>query len=242
MNHFGLSDMVTTLSFDAENTLWDFEKVMRHSLGLVLLELRQLVSGSHVHQLNVDTMIDIRNKVAQELQGKETNLERIRLVAFQRTLESIGIKNDALARNLCEVYLEHRFNDIELYPDVIPSFDGLASDYKIGLLSNGNSYPERCGLAGYFSFVIFSQDYGIEKPDRRIFEIVIEQAGCSANEILHVGDSLENDVGGANNAGIKSVWLNRKQAQNESGIRPDFEIAALSELMPICKQLRTMQE
>jgi putative hydrolase of the HAD superfamily len=158
------------------------------------------------------------------------------MIAFQRTIESIGINNDVLAHQLNEIYYKHRFNDIELYPDVIPCFDNLAGDFKIGLLSNGNSYPELCGLSGYFSFVIFSQDYGIEKPDRRIFEIAIEKAGCSANKLLHVGDSLENDVEGARNAGIKSVWLNRTHVKNKSTIRPDFEITTLNELISICKQ------
>ena len=228
--------MVTTISFDGDATLWDFEKVMRHSLKMVLLELRRRLSINLVNRLNVDRLIHIRNTVARELKGKETNLERIRLIAFQRTIESIGIDNDALAHHLNEIYYKHRFNDIELYSDVIPCFDNLAGNFKIGLLSNGNSYPELCGLAGYFSFIIFSQDYGIEKPDRRIFEIAIEKAGCSANELLHVGDSLENDVGGAINAGIKSVWMNRTHVRNESGIRPDFEITTLSELISIGKQ------
>jgi FMN hydrolase / 5-amino-6-(5-phospho-D-ribitylamino)uracil phosphatase len=238
MKHPRQSDTITTISFDGDATLWDFEKVMRYSLEMVLLELRQYLATNLVNLLSVDGMIHTRNIVAQELKGKETNLEKIRLSAFQRTLESIDIYNSALAHHINEVYLKHRFNDIELYPDVIPSFDSLTRDFKIGLLSNGNSYPERCGLTGYFNFVIFSQDYGVEKPDRRIFEIAIEKADCSVNELIHVGDSLKNDVGGAKNAGIKSIWLNRKRIQNESSIKPDFEITTLYELISICKQLR----
>lgn len=81
---------------------------------------------------------------------------------------------------------------------------------------------------------MFSQDYGFEKPDRRIFEIALEEAGCSCDEPLHVGDSLVNDVYGAKNAGIKSVWLNRAHIQNDTGIEPDFAIATLAELPSIC--------
>ena len=57
------------------------------------------------------------------------------------------------------------------------------------------------GLTDYFAFVVFSQDVQIEKPDRRIFEITAERAGCELAQLLHVGDSLENDVAGARNAG-----------------------------------------
>lgn len=222
---------ITTISFDGDGTLWDFEKVMRHSLHYALEELRRLAPGDSSESLTIEEMIRIRNTAAEELKGKVTNLEQVRFKAFQRTLEHIGIPDDALARHLNAIYLKHRFEDIELYSDVLPAFDALARRFKIGLLSNGNSYPERCGLAGRFSFVVFSQDYGFEKPDPRIFEVALEQAGCSRDELLHVGDSLVNDVYGAKNAGIKSVWLNREGVQNEAGIEPDVEISTLEELL-----------
>jgi len=61
--------------------------------------------------------------------------------------------------------------------------------------------------------VVFSQDYGIEKPDPRLFQIAVEKAGCSIQQLLHVGDSLTNDITGSMAAGIKSVWLNRNSFQ-----------------------------
>ena len=120
-----------------------------------------------------------------------------------------------------------------LYPDVIPTFDVLAPHFKLGLLSNGNTYPERCGLEGYFDFVVFSQDVQVEKPDRRIFEITAQRAGCELAQMLHVGDSLENDVTGARNAGVYSVWLNREGVSNDTSIQPDYEVASLTEIPAI---------
>ena len=229
----GLSD-ITTISFDGDGTLWDFDKVMRHSLHHALDELRRQVRGNRSARLTIEEMVHIRNAVAQELKGRVTNLEQIRLQAFERTLEYIGIRDDNLAHHLNAVYLKHRFEDIELYDDVVSTLDALAKRFKIGLLSNGNSYPQRCGLAGVFRFVVFSRDYGFEKPDRRIFEVALEKAGCSGHdELLHVGDSLVNDVYGAKKAGMKSVWLNRPRVQNDTGIEPDFEIATLEELLSI---------
>ena len=49
-------------------------------------------------------------------------------------------------------------------------------------------------------------------------------------DVVRVGDSLENDVAGATGAGIRSVWLNRHGVANDTGIKPDHEIASLSEL------------
>lgn len=225
-------DNIRAISFDGDGTLWDFEKVMRHSLHHVLLELEQLDSQTAV-KLNIDKMIEIRNNVAAELRGTITNLESIRLEAFRRTLKDIGKPDDDLAEHLNQVYLKHRFEDIELFDDVLPVLKTLQARYALGLLSNGNSYPERIGLPGIFRFVVFSQDYGIEKPDPRIFQIALEKAGCTNEQLLHVGDSMINDVEGAKGAGIKCVWLNRTGTESQSSIEPDFEIHSFLELLNI---------
>jgi putative hydrolase of the HAD superfamily len=221
---------IKAISFDGDGTLWDFEKVMRHSLHHVLLELEQIDSQA-VALLNIDKMIEIRNQVASDMKGVIANLESIRLEAFRKTLNDIGKPNDNLAEHLNQVYLQHRFDDIELYDDVFPVLDTLKVRYTLGLLSNGNSYPERTGLPGMFRFVVFSQDFDIEKPDPRIFEIALEKAECTKEQLLHVGDSLTNDVKGAKGAGITCVWLNRNGMANQSNVKPDFEIRSLLELL-----------
>ena len=224
---------ISTISFDGDMTLWDFMKVMRHSLKHTLTELQRQVPTARVLELTVDEMIVIRNQFAEEVKGRIWNLEEIRLRAFERTLEYVGCPDKELAAHLNAIYLKHRFKDVELYPDVVSTFDVLAPHFKLGLLSNGNTYPERCGLEGYLTFVVFSQDVQIEKPDRRIFEITAKRAGCELAQMLHVGDSLENDVAGARNAGVHSVWLNREGEPNETEIRPDYEVAALTEIPEI---------
>lgn len=221
---------ITAISFDGDMTLWDFRKVMRHSLKKALAELRRLVPTRSAEDLSVEEMIEIRNQVEEDEQGRTWNHEEIRRRAFERTLERIGRPDRDLAALLNAVYLKHRFEDIELYPDVIPALDRLAPHFMLGLLSNGNSYPDRCGLEGRFAFVVFSQDVRVRKPDRRIFEITAQRAGCPMEELLHVGDSLENDVAGARDAGARTVWLNREGLANDSCIRSDHEIGSLSEL------------
>ena len=224
---------ISTISFDGDMTLWDFMKVMRHSLKHTLTELQRQVPTARVLELTVDEMIVIRNQFAEEVKGTIWNLEEIRLRAFERTLEYAGCPDKELAMHLNAIYLKHRFEDVELYPDVISTFDVLAPHFKLGLLSNGNTYPERCGLEGHFGFVVFSQDVRIEKPTRKIFEITAQRAGCELAEMLHVGDSLENDVAGARNAGVHSVWLNRENVPNDTEIRPDYEVVSLTEIPTI---------
>jgi HAD superfamily hydrolase (TIGR01509 family) len=183
-------------------------------------------------------MIEMWNAVAAELKGQSVTLEDIRLHAFKRTVACVGCADDTLAADLHALYLKHRFEDIALYPDVLPCLDALHSDFAIGLLSNGNGYPERCGLPDRFSFVVFSQDIGVEKPDAGIFLAACQQAGCAPCELMHIGDSLEADVAGANGVGAVSVWLNRGATPNDSGIVPDYEIRSLTELADIVQRNR----
>ena len=221
---------ITAISFDGDMTLWDFKKVMRHALKKALSDLRRLIPTQRAEDLSVEEMIAIRNRVEEEEQGRTWNMEELRLLAFERTLERVGRPDHDIAVRLNELYLKHRFEDIELYRDVEPALDILAPHYKLGQLSNGNSYPERCGLEGRFAFVVFSQDVQIRKPDRRIFEIAAQRAGCPIEELMHVGDSLENDVMGAHGAGAKTVWLNREGKEGHAEIKPDVEITSLADL------------
>lgn len=223
---------IKAISFDGDDTLWDFEKVMRHSLHHVLKELGRLDPQS-AELLTIEKMIEIRNEVAKELKGREINLGKVRLEAFRQTLREIGKPNEDVAIKLNQVYYKHRFEDIELYHDVLQTISTLQEKYTLGLLSNGNTYPKHCGLEGVFKFVVFSQEHGVEKPDPRLFQIAQEKAGCSKDELLHVGNSLTDDIQGAVNAGIKCVWLNRKGKENDLGVRVDYEIHTMQELLEL---------
>ncbi|MHA1556170.1 MAG: HAD family hydrolase [Candidatus Heimdallarchaeota archaeon] len=222
---------IKVISFDADGTLWDFQKVMRHSLKHVLIELRDKDSKAYA-KLSIEKMIEIRNETAEDLVGKE-NLEEIRHQAFRRTLEAVNKPNDELAKHLNEIYLKHRFEDIELFDDVLPTLTTLKEKYTLIIISNGNSYPEKCGLEKFIDLAIFSQDYNIWKPDKRLFEIAMEKAGCTTDEIVHIGDCLISDVLGAQRTGIDNFWLNRGSKPGLEVVNPENTIYSLTELIDI---------
>ena len=115
----------------------------------------------------VDTMVTIRDQVAEELKGTVTDPEELRHASFKKIVQHVGIWDDDLAGHLNMLYLKHRYEDMELFDDVIPTLDALQGPYKLGMISNGNSDPEKCGLAGRFQIVIFAHMFGVEKPDPR---------------------------------------------------------------------------
>lgn len=88
-----------------------------------------------------------------------------------------------------------------------------ARGLRIVCVSNWDvSLPEvlaRCGLDGRFDGIITSAGTGVRKPDPAIFAAALELAGCSADEAVHVGDTLKEDVAGAGAAGIRALLLDR---------------------------------
>ncbi|MDP9352214.1 MAG: HAD family hydrolase [Chloroflexota bacterium] len=222
--------MIRCVSFDADGTVLDFEGTMRASLAQSLAEIRAAVPGAAANALTVERLIAIRGEVAAELRGRVLAMEEIRLLAFERTLMEIGALDPALAAHLTDSYLQRRFGQVRLYPDAVPVLDALAAvGYRLGLATNGNSYPERCGLAGRFDFVVLAQDVGFEKPDARFYRAVIAAAGVPPGQIAHVGDSPVNDVQGARAAGLRTVWLDRDRAR-DAAVRADVSISSLAEL------------
>ena len=221
---------ITTISFDVDQTLIDTDRVIMRSMESVRDELMTCVPGERSRSLTVEQMWSIRDQEEKGFTGNVRDFDEIRRRSFLRMLDHVGYTGPDLSTRLNEVYLKHRYNDIEPYEDVLPMLDALAPRFKLGLLSNGNNYPEYFGLADRFDFAVYAQDIGIEKPDPRTFQIAVERAGCSLDQLLHVGDSLETDVAGAHAVEAHGFWLNRDGVTNDSGITPDYEIRSLNEL------------
>jgi phosphoglycolate phosphatase-like HAD superfamily hydrolase len=150
---------VAVIFFDGDQTLWDFQALMRRTLAATIKELRRqepTVEGD----LSVEAFVADREAAADQLRGKVTNLESIRLAAFTRSLWRLGIPDARLAEHLNDYYLQRRFAGVDLYDEVLPVLETLIRDHTVGLLSNGNSYPERVGLERFFTATVFSQDHG----------------------------------------------------------------------------------
>ncbi|MCY3554306.1 MAG: HAD family hydrolase [Gemmatimonadetes bacterium] len=221
---------ITTISFDVDQTLIDTDRVIMRSMESVRDELIKRVPGERTRSLMVEEMWSIRDREEKDFVGNVRDFDEIRRRSFLRMLDHVGYTGPDLSTRLNEVYLEHRYNDIVPYEDVVPMLDALGPIFKLGLLSNGNNYPEYFGLADRFDFAVYAQDIGIEKPDPMPFQIAAQRAGCNRDHLLHVGDSLETDVEGAQAVGVRAVWLNREGETNDTGIEPDHEIRSLTEL------------
>ena len=132
-------------------------------------------------------------------------------IMFERAGVPAGAPIDRALHELWSYHSEHNLWE-HVPPDVIPALERLAATglpLAIGSNANGIIHRvfERSGLRRYFSVICDSQVEGVEKPDRRFFEILVERAGGRPETTLHVGDLYHVDVVGARNAGLQTMLL-----------------------------------
>lgn len=221
---------VRLITFDLDDTLWSVAPVLQAAeAGL------QAWLACHAPRL-AETGVQlamIRARLLAEqplLQGRVSELRRQTL---RRGLLEAGYPPGEAAR-LGAAAFEHFLaarQQVALFPEARPLLERLRHDYSLGVLTNGNADVTRIGIAGYFRFALNAEDFGVAKPDPRIFHAALEHAGVSAAEAVHVGDHPRDDIAGARAAGLRAVWLNpQRLAWQDSTLAPDAEIASLAEL------------
>ena len=107
---------------------------------------------------------------------------------------------------------------------------------RLALITNGTPQRQRAKinntqLNSSFDTVIISEEVGFSKPDKRIFELALNNLTVHPHEVLFVGDDLEKDIDGCQNAGIKGIWYNPLKVDNDTEIKPFAEIISLDQLL-----------
>jgi putative hydrolase of the HAD superfamily len=105
----------------------------------------------------------------------------------------------------------------QVYPDVRPALETLRRrGCRLAVLSNWDPrlrpLLQALKLADFFEALFISAEVGWHKPDPRLFAHAARRLGLRPDQMLHVGDSGTEDVGGARAAGWPVVWLTRDGA------------------------------
>lgn len=178
------------------------------------------------------------------LQGNfSTSPERTRdfwYGVYQGALEELGLKDGF--HHYCEAILAElqQSKHYRLFPDVYPTLSWLkARGYALGIISNFDpslvDLLQDLSISGYFDHHFISSLVGVEKPDRRIFEIAIEAVGLPPGALVMVGDDLVADVCGAQAVGMGGILLDRRDRYPKQGGQADgyIRIKDLWELKPL---------
>ena len=229
--------MIRVVTFDAANTIirheWDGAKILLDSaLEIGIAAPDQADARAAYAKIAAST----RNEHEEiELRRDPQEIRAFWQRFTAAWLASIG-QDESQAKQLHQAAEAKVFSPSgmvwSLFGDVIPTLDALDSlGMRVGVISNWDSSLHRIlethGISQRLDFVIASLEHGIEKPDKRIFQISEQVGSFGPNEALHVGDSYEDDVVGAKSAGWRALLLDRSSPSS----RHNGRISSLLELL-----------
>ncbi len=151
--------------------------------------------------------IETTARAIHELQEK--GARKMAPSVFAYALSELGL-DETQARSVIERSPWNK-DRLFLYPDAKQVLETLGKTHFVGLIANQSPGTESrlrtYGILDHFQLVFASAELGLEKPDPRIFELALEEAGCNAEDAWMVGDRLDNDVRPANQAGWHTIRI-----------------------------------
>jgi len=238
--------------FDLDDTLCDYATARVKRLRLAFsLHLQPDSAGSNhdlprLREETLDQMVS--ESIAMQAHGAEH---------FPTIMAKYGIDDESAAATAMEWYRSHPYLGLKLFPDAISTIDALRGETgngerstgrKIGIVTNGPAEVQRkkAALLGIFSivdFVVISGEFGTWKPDRLIFDEALRLGGSAASDAVFIGDSIDHDMIGAAEAGVRTIWVNRHRHVWPTAMTdPDRVVGSLRDLLPILLPEFTAEE
>jgi putative hydrolase of the HAD superfamily len=237
---------IKALLFDFDETLFVNEDSTRESVRYAWQSVEKDYPNIPIERV-VDAYMDSRDKFwhvddTQVIPEIQQGAVHVRRVLWTMTFKTLGIQRDDVLDTLVQRFGEKRYETWRLYPESIDILNQLKTSYKLVIVTNGISEIQRgkikkVQVESYFHPILVSGELGISKPDPRFLYQAADTIDVKYSECVMIGDSVRNDIGGAKNARMISVWVNRNGHLPRPSIIPDYEIKTLRELPVILKTL-----
>ena len=204
---------ITALAFDLFDTLVTVESQSRHEAPVRLLNSLR----TQGLPIDSDTFFPVYREVAQQFmedarrEGKETHNRFWISTTLQRLGHDIAPDDSRIAVAV-EAYFSAFLDHAVPVPDTLEMLSALKGRYRLGLLSNLTHAPAarqilaRLGMAPFFDVVLISGDLGYRKPHAHVFRHLIDAFAVPKEHIAFIGDDLDADIRGAQQAGLQPIW------------------------------------
>lgn len=222
------------LFFDLDDTLWAFSENARDTFGEMYDKYgygRYFRSFDHFYALYTERNLQLWEEYGQGRITKD-ELNRIR---FFHPLQQVGVEDAGLAQAFAQDFFAVIPTCQKLMPHAREVLEYLSVRYRLYILSNGFrelQYRKMCaaGIDGYFRKVILSEDIGLLKPRKELFDFALSATQSEAKESLMIGDNWENDITGARNAGWHQAYYAPDDDASPLPFNPTYRIRDLREL------------
>lgn len=223
--------------FDADETLFDFRKSERVAFENTMHEFSLEYDESH----HLKIYHEINSAVWKEFEDGLITQEKLKTDRFKRLSDRLEIKFDEI--EFAKSYMKHLANASFLYDNSLELVESLHKDYRLTIVTNGlkevqDNRIRKSIIAKYFENIVVSEEIKVSKPDPKIFEHTLNNIKhIDKSKVLIVGDSLTSDIQGGINFGIDTCWYNPKKLENNTAIKPTYEINNLLELKMILDKI-----
>jgi HAD superfamily hydrolase (TIGR01549 family) len=164
----------------------------------------------------------------------------LRSECFAAIAEECG-RDPALGRALAADYAAQRdYQDVHPLSGVCETVESLAHEYRLGIVTNGPPETqvtklESIGLMDTFDVVICAGFDAPLKPAPEPFQQAVSELDTIPDAAVHVGDSLNSDVAGAQATDLQAVWLSDGIVPDPDPV-PEYVIDSIAELtnLPWC--------
>ena len=225
----------TTILFDADETLLDFNKDETQALIKTLTN-----HGVPTTEENINIYKEINQGLWKALERGEIDKPTLKKVRFSLFFEKIGFETTADPFTINEEYLSNLGDGGNLLTYAKNLLIKLkAEGYDLYIVTNGIEHTQKrrltkAGILPFFTEIFVSEAVGYQKPRKEYFDYVLSHIKeQDKTKVLLIGDSLTSDIKGATDAGIDCIWLRHDAATDCSEYNPEYIISDLREVEEI---------
>ncbi|WP_395686029.1 HAD family hydrolase [Caenimonas koreensis] len=219
---------IKAISLDLDDTLWPIWPTIERAERVLHDWMVHNTPMAAALFSSPSALREIRDYMSTNRPDLRYDLSAVRRESIRLALYRAG-ENPLLAEEAFEVFFAER-QRVTLFDDALPALEHLAQRFPLVSISNGNADVGRVGLARFFRASISAREFGVGKPDPRIFLAAAGAIDVQPEDVLHIGDDATLDVLGALNAGMQAGWVNRADHLWPHELQPQVTLAHLGEL------------
>jgi putative hydrolase of the HAD superfamily len=225
-----MSTLPKAILFDLDDTLWPIAPVIAEA-ELRLFAWLQTHAPAVAARCSIAALRERRLALLAREPDYQRDLGALRRAVLHEAFAEAGEDGAKVAPAMVAFFAAR--NAVTPYADVLPALPQLGRLARLGSISNGNADLAAIGLAPHFAVSLAAASFGQAKPAPAIFRAACDALEVAPNEALYVGDDVLLDVRGAQQAGLRAVWLNRtgSHAHLAHGVTPDATCQDLFDLL-----------
>ena len=226
-------DDIRTIFVDLDDTIWDF--TANSKVALKAVYERYQLDNQCSYDVFIKEYLLINEKLWSLYHHGKIEKDFLKRERFRASFERCGI--------ICEYperfdydYLETIVTLKKVVAGAPKLLQHLKKRGSVNVLSNGFANLQfrklqSAGLDRYIDLMVLSDDIGVTKPDKRLFDYALEKAKANAETTLMIGDNYDADILGAYNAGWKTIFFNRRGESIGNNVA-DLVVQSLEEIIP----------